>query len=371
MDLSGIAAIDQHAHSLARPEVVEQTPYTAAFSEGHDPAILNYHARHTLCFRRSLRDMAALLDCDPQVEAIAQRRSELGLEAVTRLCLEAANLSDLIVDDGFMPGTLMPLEWHRQFAPTHRLLRLEWLAEQMLPQVSQFEIFLEWFRSELDQPPPDVVGFKSIAAYRSGLDLHDVSIDLARDRFDILKYTYGDQPFRLTDKLLIDFLVQQALEIAALTERPVQFHTGFGDPDLDLRLANPLHLRPILEDPRYRAAPVVLLHAAYPFTREAAYLSSVYPQVYVDFGLAVPYLSVAGMRQAIAALLELSPLSKIMYASDAHLIPDLYYLGAKWGRDSLATVLEQAIADGDLTAQEAEEGAIAILQHNARKLYRL
>ena len=43
-----------------------------------------------------------------------------------------------------------------------------------------------------------------------------------------------------------------------------------------------------MEDRRLRQVPLVLLHASYPYTREAGYLASVYPHVYVDLGLAVP-----------------------------------------------------------------------------------
>lgn len=58
----------------------------------------------------------------------------------------------------------------------------------------------------------------------------------------------------------------------------------FGDRDLDLRLANPLHLRTLLEDKRFSKCRIVLLHASYPFSKEASYLASVYPQVkYLEF----------------------------------------------------------------------------------------
>jgi uncharacterized protein len=371
MDLTSIPVIDQHAHNLMRPDIMANTPYTAAFSEGYAADIVNHHARHTLCYRRSLRDIAALLECDPQEEAVLAKREELGLDELTRRCFQAANLDSIFLDDGFLPDTILPWEWHEQFIPVHRLLRLEWLAEQMIPQVGRFDIFLEWFRSELDPPPKGVIGFKSIAAYRTGLDIQPVSYQFAEDCFYAIKDTFGDQRIRLADKVLIDFLVGEGLAIAAQYQLPVQFHTGFGDPDLDLRLANPLHLRLLLENPRYQHAPIVLLHAAYPFTREAGYLASVYPQVYVDFGLAVPFLSVAGMQTAIAMLLELSPTTKILYSSDAHLIPELYYLGAKWGRAALGQVLEQAIQTGDLTASEADAIALAILRNNAADLYRV
>jgi predicted TIM-barrel fold metal-dependent hydrolase len=168
---------------------------------------------------------------------------------------------------------------------------------------------------------------------------------------------------------MIDFLVILALEVAAKYQIPMQFHTGWGDPDLDLRLANPLHLRPLLEEKRWRAAPIVLLHGAYPFVREAGYLAAVYPQVYLDCGLTIPFLSVAGMRRTLRQLLEIAPTSKLMFSTDAHVIPELFFLGAKWGRKILAQVLEGAVADADLSAPEAERAAAGILYDNAKGLY--
>ncbi|MBD2441351.1 amidohydrolase family protein [Nostoc sp. FACHB-110] len=201
------------------------------------------------------------------------------------------------------------------------------------------------------------------------LDIQFVAQEEAAVHFNNFKLQLHHQPLRLTNKPLIDFLLQQALSIAAKHHFPVQFHTGYGDPDLDLRLANPLNLRYLLESPQFCSVPIVLLHASYPYMREAGYLASVYPQVYLDFGLAIPFLSVSGMRQAIQQLLELAPTTKLMYSSDAHSIPELYYLGAKWGRQILAEVLEQAIRDSDITVAEAESISVEILRSNALVLY--
>ena len=371
MDLSSIVAIDQHAHNLLKAEVASQIPFAAAFSEGSAPNIIKHHARHTLFYRRSLRDIATLFNCDPTEEAIHHYRETLGLEPLARQCFDAANLESILLDDGFMPNAILPCSWHQQFTSVHRLIRLEYLAEQLIANVDRFDVFLEWFRSEIDPLPEQAVGFKSIAAYRTGLDIQFVYQEVAEDYFYNLKQKQAktQQPIRLSEKALIDFLLLEALEVATKYEIPIQFHTGFGDPDLDLRLSNPLHLRPILEEPRYESVPIVLLHASYPFTREAGFLASVYPQVYVDFGLAIPSLSVRGMQHIIHQLLELAPTSKIMYSSDAHLIPELFYLGAKWGRETLGHVLDAAIHDGDLSSLEAEAAAIAILCQNARQLY--
>lgn len=375
MDLWSIAVLDQHAHPILTAEATATLPYGAAFTEAYAPTVVNHHVHHTLCYRRSLRDIGALLECEPTEAAILAQRQAWGLEKLTQRCLEAAHLEAVILDDGFRPDGALPPQWHHQFVPTGRLIRLEYLAEQLLPKVDRFDVFVEWFRSEIDPLPDGVVGLKSIAAYRVGLDVQFIDWGLAEAAFYALKQQQvmrnapAEVPLRLADKALIDFLLLEALDVAARYQIPVQFHTGFGDPDLDLRLANPLHLRPVLEEPRFQAAPIVLLHAAYPFTREAGFLASVYPQVYVDFGLAVPSLSIQGMRRVVHQLLELAPTSKILYSSDAHFIPELFYLGAYWGREVLTQVLEETVQAGDLTSHEADDVAIAILNQNGRSLY--
>lgn len=105
---------------------------------------------------------------------------------------------------------------------------------------------------------------------------------------------------------------------------------------MDMRLSNPLHLRDVLEDKRFSKCRIVLLHASYPFSKEASYLASIYPQVwfsnsleiplqvltvdkhfplqvYLDFGLAVPKLSVHGMISSVKELLELAPIKKVRH----------------------------------------------------------
>lgn len=359
MDLSAIPAVDAHAHGLLVDVVETSEAYRACYTEARQGE------EHTLFYRRSLRDVAALLACDATEEAVLAERSRLGAEALAALCLDAANLDVLLVDDGFLPEQTRPLAFLARFVPVRRVLRVESVAERLLRDAAAFDEFRACFRAALEVA--DVVAFKSIAAYRSGLEVRPVELSEAAVRFEAL---HGRE-IRLTDKPLIDFLLGETLEIAARRGIPVQVHTGFGDPDLDLRLANPLHLRGVLEDPRYRAARIVLLHASYPYTREAGWLASVYPQVYLDCGLAVPFLSMAGMREVLRMLLELAPTTKLSYSSDASRIPELYYLAAMRMRRVLGEVLDEAVRDGDLDEAEALEVAEGVLHGNARALYRL
>jgi predicted TIM-barrel fold metal-dependent hydrolase len=150
---------------------------------------------------------------------------------------------------------------------------------------------------------------------------------------------------------------------------PVQLHTGFGDAEADLRTANPLHLRPILEDARYRGTTFVLLHAGYPFVRETAHLTALYTNVYMDTSLAIPLTGPFGealWRDALA----LAPLTKVLAASDAFGLPEHFWLAARWTRRSLARVLGELVADGVMEAAEARSAAASILAGNARRVYR-
>ena len=137
-----------------------------------------------------------------------------------------------------------------------------------------------------------------------------------------------------------------------------------------MRLANPLHLRSLFEDPSLRGLKVVMLHC-YPFTREAGYLASVYPGAYLDLSLSIPFLSQHGMRTHVHEALHLSPLSKLLFATDASRTPELFYLGARWGRRMLGEVLSDTVRVGDLTVNEAEDAAVMILRGNALALYPL
>lgn len=94
----------------------------------------------------------------------------------------------------------------------------------------------------------------------------------------------------------------------------MQFHTGLGDADINLTRSSPAHLQPLIA--AYPNTPVVLLHASYPFTREAGYLASVYKNAYLDFGEVFPFVSKEGQRNIVRQVLELCPTNKILWSSE-------------------------------------------------------
>lgn len=371
MNLDHIPMLDHHAHPILREAGWRAAPIEGYFSEAVDPAVLERHTPHAIFYRRSLRELAAFYGCEPTRGALLAARQGADYLDTARRLLRAANIEEALLDDGFLPGQLLSVAECGELLPwrTRRVLRLEAELAGLVPAHDGVPALLNAFEHHLRQIAPTLAGLKSVIAYRTGLDVQVWDEREVQTAYDDLKRTLapGEVP-RLVSKPLLDTALYAALRVARDVGLPVQFHTGYGDPDLDLRLADPLHLRPLFEDRELRGLKVVMLHC-YPFTRGAGYLASVYDGAYLDLGLTIPFTSQDAMRTHVREALHLSPLSKVLFSTDASRTPELFYLGARWGRRILGQVLAETVADGDLTAGEAEDAAVRILRGNAGALY--
>jgi hypothetical protein len=372
MDLTSIPLYDHHAHALFRESVWRSAPLEPYFSEASDPEFLTRFGRDTLTFRRGIRDLAAFHDCAPTVDAVldARQRASYG-ELVQRMFAEA-RIGHWLIDDGLWVDELLSVGDCAAMVPgvpVRRIVRLEVELAGMVEQHDRASSLLAAFADRLEQLAPEVAAFKSIAAYRTGLEIGQPAPAEVERAFSVVRRAVvPGRPPRLAAKPLIDAMLWAVLPVAVATRTPVQFHTGFGDPDLDLRLANPLHLRPLFEAQALRGLRVVCLHS-YPYVREAGYLASVYPGAYVDLGLTVPYASVHAMRTALHEAMHLAPMTKVLLSTDAQRTPETFWLAARWGRRVLGQALEVAAADGDLSADETPWAASRILFDNAAELY--
>lgn len=87
--------------------------------------------------QRSLRDIAALYDCDASFEMVEEFRRVQGLSSITSKCFQAANISALVVDDVSKFDKILELESHKAFAPkVYRVVGIETLAETIINEVS-------------------------------------------------------------------------------------------------------------------------------------------------------------------------------------------------------------------------------------------
>ncbi len=307
---------------------------------------------------------APLLDLpagdDP--DAYVARRSELGAEEVNRRLLRAASLEAIVVDTGVAGEELVRYEELAGLsgAETHEVVRIEAVAEGLASDGVGAAEFAAAFADRLRERAAGAVGLKSVIAYRHGLEF-DPRPPSATELTSAVGRWLQAGGGRLSDPVILRQLLWEALA----TGLPLQLHTGFGDPDEDLRRADPALLTEFLRAAGGTGAPIMLLHC-YPYHRQAGYLANVYPHVYLDVGLAIPHV---GHRATavLAEALELAPFHKLLYSSDAYGPAELYLLAAVTFR----AALDELLASLPLPATERERIAELLGSGNARRVYSL
>ena len=314
-------------------------------SESHDPRQWP-HLATRLTWHRAIAALAELFGVAANEEAVLARRLETDPDDYAATLLQAAGMDWLLVDDGYPPPG-EGVEWRELGA----------LADCQRPARAAHRAGRRGGPHESARPRPRAGRGGAGARLRGAQDDRGIP-RRARPRGAAAAHARED---RLEGPLLRGVLLA-ALEANEATgdPLPVQVHAGFGDADLFLPTANPALLKPLVE--RFGRTPFVLLHN-YPYVREAGWLAHVYANVWLDVSLTVPLVSRPAemLRQA----LELAPISKLLYGSDAARTPELYYLAALWWREALAEVL------AELPPAEAEAAGRAVLRENALALYRL
>lgn len=293
------------------------------------------------------------------------RRADLGWRSATSALLRAAGLAELLVDTGLDDPSLVDLATLGDLAerPVREVVRLERVAEKLATGVDAAG-FAEAYRAALAERVAGAVGVKSILAYRYGLDVPAERPSPAEVR-DAAGAWLASGGGRLTDPVLLRFVLWSGVD----TGLPVQVHTGFGDPDLALRAADPALLQPFLAAVAPAGVPVVLLHC-YPYHRQAGWLAAVYPHVYVDVGLTMTHVG-ARAADVLGEFLELVPFGKVLFSTDAYGLPELYCVGAAQFRAALGRVLDSWRAAGAASTVDAQRIAGEICAGNARRVYRL
>jgi hypothetical protein len=376
VDLTGVPAVDNHCHGVAADQTfADVVSWRRRFTESTDPGMPGEHVATTALYRRLIRTLAPFLDCDPTEEAVFAARTARNGRELTAELLRAANIGTLLLDTGFPPPEeVFPVPELGELANCRAepMLRLEILMERLLAEHETLAATEQALAAHLDDVRAGGhVALKSIAAYRTGLDVREWPREDAEASFREYRRSTRDGSTRLVHKPLLDTLLHVAFAQAARQEVPVQFHVGYGDADTDLLLGNPLHLRAVLNRPEYRSMPVVLLHECYPYTRQDGYLAAVYENVYLDLSYGIPLLGYAEMLAFTSQALGVAPSSKLMYSSDGIGVPELHWMSAIDGRRVIGEALGEMVAQGELDLDEAEAVGEGVLRGNAARLYGL
>jgi predicted TIM-barrel fold metal-dependent hydrolase len=355
--------VDHHCHGVSTADL-DDAGVEALLGEGGPPPAgrTNFDSPVGLAVRRHC---APVLGLDPHAsrQDYLDRRRSLPAAELARRFLAPTGTSRFCVDTGFRPDGLSTPEQLAGYAGGrgHHVVRLETVAEALAADGVDPAEFGTRYGERLAETVAAVgaVGVKSIAAYRVGFDLDPTP----PTPDEVAAAVAGWDGRRLDDPVLTRMTLAAAVELGL----PIQFHVGFGDADIRMWRVDPTLLTDWLH--RHRV-PVLLLHC-WPYQRQASWLASVHPHVYLDVGLTLHYVGPTRAAAVLAEAAELAPFGKLLYSSDAFGLPELYYLGAHTFRRALAGLLTERVGVGEWSAADATRIARLIGAGNAGSVYGL
>jgi uncharacterized protein len=366
-----IALVDHHVHSVL-PGPLAAPEFELLMTESDRPApagTTQFDSQLGFAVRRWCGPVLGLDPAATTPEAYLAHRNLPGTGSAQRL-LSAAHCASMLVDTGYAaPGSLSLAQLSElSGAAVSEVVRLETVAEDIALAGCTAAGFAAGYRDELQRRTAAAVAVKSIVAYRHGLDFDPArpgkrEVTAAAGRW--LTAVQASGRARVTDPVLLRELLWAGLDRGL----PVQIHTGFGDPDVDLHRADPALAKEFLARASDAGVPVMLLHC-YPYHRQAGWLAQAYPHVYLDLGLTMNYVG-ARAAAVLAETLELAPFGKVLYSSDAASLPELVYLGARLWRQAMTEVLGSWVAAGMWTEPDAIRVAGLIGAGNSARVYGL
>ncbi|MEU3830415.1 amidohydrolase family protein [Streptomyces sp. NPDC029080] len=362
--LAALPLVDHHCHGAVTADL-DAGQFEALITEGAAwPGVSPFDSPVGVAVRRHCAPLLGLPRHAPPADYTA-RRAALGWREVNRRFLTAAGAEMFCVDTGFAPHPLTtPAELATAAgAAACEVVRLEQLAEAVAARGVEAGEYPAVLRTAAEEAVrrPGVVAVKSIAAYRTGFAL-DPERPADSEVTEAARHWLA-RGGRLTDPVLVRHLLWTAVDLGL----PLQLHTGFGDADVTLHRADPA----LLTDWLHRTAgtiPVLLLHC-WPYHRQAAYLATVFEQVYLDVGLALHHTGPARCRAVLEEALEITPFRKLLYSSDAFGVAEFHHLGALCFRQGLADLLQARVDADELSLADALRIAAWTGRDNARRLY--
>ena len=385
VDLSGAEIVDAHTHPYRLADLVARssegfdtraTFLGEAFSSSSrlDPELWSTADRltnSTVLGITIVRWLARHLGCEPTRQAVtASRASAIQADAVayTKGLLDAAGVVAILADEGYPQPPIPAAEFAGTIGvPVSRVARLEpWILARREGSFDDLVAGVETDATEV-AADPNCVAYKSIVAYRTGLDVGGPSSSeaaeaFARWRADDWRETRGHaKPVR-------DFLIRRTLAVAKANDRAFHFHCGGGDPDIDLAHASPKGLFPLLVDVQHQ--PVVLVHSGFPWVEEGAFIASVLPNVYLELSELIPW-GWGQVEPALDLIVGSVPAAKIMYGSDEAGEPEGFWVAALMARAALQRVLGRLVDRDYVAVDEAQRLGRLILADSCRGLHGL
>lgn len=380
VDLISVPTIDSHCHPFAEEFSTLTVDEVRSLVTLSATSSVSKESDWSLLLRLFLNELSEFLECEPRLETVVETRNVLAQDYPTYLAslFRAVNLRALLFDRGYPFSKEISLEECTSLLPDgvegFDIFRVESVFSgyrelKIRPEVqtinSSFDLMIEEYGEAVRTATRQekCMGLKTVQGAFWGLEIRPVSYEDARRAYDT------KEPNARWPREVWDYLFLETARLATELRVPLQVHTGLSGLCPWPR-ANPIHLQEVLDRRETQDTIFILLHAGYPYLRECGYLVSRFPNVYCDISLVVPFSCAISIR-SLEDLMEIAPLSKIMWGSDSTFIPEMNWISAKVGKKVLSEILKTQIKAGLLTSSEADEAARMILYETAKRLYKL
>ena len=385
IDLTSFPVIDHHCHpydsekAVLEPEFLAREffhgmgdiPKPDALKPRHWGATdeLRFHFPHMGVVQTMVCQLSGVLDCPAELDAVSQernRRASDDFAAYARLLYENAGIVGTVLDTGLpIDDPLLDLTPGIKL----RLFQFEPPLKKLLSESESYQELLEGFQKRLEQSIKEdgFVGVKIHFAEQVGFGATPVWQDEAVSIFPQAKAGDTEAYKKLYTAIFTATLLQcQELDV------PVHLHTGYtgGMWNGPIHDSEPFLLAPFLRHTEFLKTKIILLHAGYPWTKQAGQMAHTFPHVWVDMGQVSPWASLR-IVECYRDVMAWAPLSKIVIGSGGHGSPEIAWLAAKTAKIALAEVLGDAVRLGLMANKHAETAARMILHGNAARLYGL
>lgn len=315
-----------------------------------------------------IRRLARYYSCQPSLEEVVSERNKraVNFQQYTRSLFEDAKIAGLVVDFGYPTPPLDRNQYHELCGVRlWQVHRIEPVMVRLRSQCSTFGEFIERYGQDLRNTlkKPEILGLKSIIAYRSGLEIVAKNEMAASEQYEEFQ-----QNERAKVKFLRDYCLHLAMEECTKANKVMHIHTGIGDGEVILPKASPSFLINFLGSKDYQDTKVHLVHGGYPWVEEAAFIVSVLPNVYLDISLQNPFAG-HGVGRILSQVFELAPFDKVMYGSDTFSIPETNWLGVRLFKESFENLLNSWIVSDYLDLDTAQVIGEMVLYQNFEKVY--
>ncbi|HYY29957.1 MAG TPA: amidohydrolase family protein, partial [Chthoniobacterales bacterium] len=201
------------------------------------------------------------------------------------------------------------------------------------------------------------VGLKNALAYERYLDLDEPDEPLARQAWDKSSPTAAER------KAFSDFVVDRFCRLAGEHDLPFQMHLGTAI----IRGSHPLKTAGLTE--RHPRTRFLLMHMAYPWSRDLLGMAFVYRNIWLDLTWSL-LLSPSHFKLALHETIEILPdESRMMIGADNWHVEETYGT-MKLARALIGEVFRDKLEAGYFGQEDAERLAKGILRENAMQFFK-